>query len=65
MNITLGSEIKINDEIVPEYLLKALYECLKLRYPETKMQQLRAEDVCAGSITAKNVMASRGSSIGR
>ncbi|OOF39882.1 hypothetical protein BKK49_07085 [Rodentibacter rarus] len=33
MEITLGEKIKINGEEVPEYLLKALYEHLKLRYP--------------------------------
>ncbi|MCR1838588.1 MULTISPECIES: hypothetical protein [Rodentibacter] len=33
MEITLGDKIKINGEEVPEYLLKALHEHLKLRYP--------------------------------
>lgn len=32
MNITLGDTIKIDGEEVPEYLLKALYECLKNKY---------------------------------
>lgn len=32
MEITSGDKIKINGEEVPEYLLKALYENLKLRY---------------------------------
>ncbi|WP_273384212.1 hypothetical protein [Actinobacillus porcinus] len=32
MEITLGDKIKINDEEVPEYLLKALYENLKEKF---------------------------------
>ncbi|WP_415777516.1 hypothetical protein [Avibacterium endocarditidis] len=32
MEITLGEKIKINGEEVPEYLLKALYENLKMKF---------------------------------
>lgn len=28
MNITLGDEIKFNDEVVPDHLLKALFDAL-------------------------------------
>ncbi|MFZ7239778.1 hypothetical protein ACLSYN_01700 [Avibacterium avium] len=32
MEITLGEKIKINGEEMPEYLLKALYENLKMKF---------------------------------
>ncbi|BFQ93274.1 hypothetical protein P9057_08250 [Gallibacterium anatis] len=34
MNITLGDEIKFNDEVVPDHLLKALFVVLQKRYQE-------------------------------
>ena len=49
MEITLGDRIKINGEEVPEYLLKALYENLKLRY---ESMVIVAENIPVGSIKA-------------
>ncbi|MFU2113659.1 hypothetical protein ACLRAI_00815 [[Pasteurella] aerogenes] len=45
MELTLGDKIKINGEEVPEYLLKALYENLKLRY---KSSVIVAANIQAG-----------------
>ncbi|MBE2898098.1 hypothetical protein KRX11_10055 [Pasteurellaceae bacterium TAE3-ERU1] len=34
MEITLGDTIKVNGEEVPEYMLKALHEHLKVKYED-------------------------------
>lgn len=58
MEITLGEKIKINGEEVPEYLLKALYEHLKLRYPVVPTGYIHCEAIKADKIQAGGTKAS-------
>ncbi|MCQ9121590.1 hypothetical protein MUU45_001139 [Rodentibacter pneumotropicus] len=58
MEITLGDKIKINGEEVPEYLLKALYEHLKLRYPVVPTGYINCSSIKAGKIQANGLKAS-------
>ncbi|NBH76235.1 hypothetical protein D3Z29_10205 [Rodentibacter pneumotropicus] len=52
MEITLGDKIKINGEEMPEYLLKALYENLKLRYPVVQTGYINCSSIKADKIQA-------------
>ncbi|WP_100052768.1 hypothetical protein [Basfia succiniciproducens] len=56
MEIALGEKIKINDEEVPEYLLKALYENLKIKYEENS--HLKGSFVAGGNIASGGTKAS-------
>ncbi|ATW45511.1 hypothetical protein A2U21_06005 [Glaesserella parasuis str. Nagasaki] len=51
MEITLGDKIKINGEEVPEYLLKALYEDLKMKF---KSDEIEVSDIIHGQHIASS-----------
>lgn len=52
-SISFGKELKINDEIVPEYLQQAL-----LGYLEQKQKMIQSDCIVQASIVASNIQAS-------